>query len=75
VIWWHCWIAEWALRNPNWWWGIQSLFENSGSILRSISFSSNFARIGGKLIGRYDFTSLGTLTVPCIKIISTSINE
>jgi hypothetical protein len=47
--------VEWALRNPDWWCGMQSLFENSGLILRRINFSSSFARIGNKLMGRYDF--------------------
>ena len=36
VILWHCWIVEWARRNPNWWWGIQSLVEKLGSILQRI---------------------------------------
>jgi hypothetical protein len=38
VIRWHCWIVEWARRNPKSWWGIQSLVEKWGSILRKDQF-------------------------------------
>jgi hypothetical protein len=43
--------VECARRNPNWWWGIQSLDEKSGSILRRISFSNSLAMMGNKLMG------------------------
>jgi len=59
VMRWHCCIVECALRNPNWWEGIQSCRFISLCILLSRSFSSIFDKTGKGLIGLYDAPSVG----------------
>ena len=69
-------MVEWALRNPNWWDGIQSWEWGSLNSLCNKSFSGIFEMIGSGLIGLYEVTSVGffpgfsiMITLACLNFV------
>jgi hypothetical protein len=60
IILWHCCAVEWFSWKPNWYGGISLLIDIASSILLRSSLSNTLTIMGRRLMGPYDFISVGS---------------